>query len=76
MGLDQSQTVVLESILRSPFIVLFIIWEIVWKGIALWKAARNGQLYWYVAILILNSVGILPIIYVLFFQKDKSKKGK
>jgi hypothetical protein len=45
------------------------IWELIWKGIALWKTGRNNQLKWFVAILILNTVGILPIIYLKFFQK-------
>lgn len=49
-----------------------LIWSVSWKGIALWKSARNKQIIWFIAILILNSVGVLEIIYVLFFQIDKS----
>lgn len=54
--------------------LLFIplgIWDMVWKGIAMWKCGRNNQLYWFIAVLVLNTVGILPIIYLLFFQKKK-----
>lgn len=51
-----------------PLILVAVIWEMIWKGIALWKSARNKQLGWYVAILILNTVGILPIAYLLFFN--------
>jgi len=54
---------------------LFIIgalWEVVWKGIALWRAARNGHQIWFIFLLIVNSVGILPIIYILFFSKKKA----
>jgi len=47
----------------------FLIWELVWKGLALWKAARNNQNYWFVAILIFNTLGVLPIVYIAFFQK-------
>ncbi len=50
-------------------IVLLGAWELIWKGIALWKCGRHNQLTWFVFILILNTVGILPIIYLLFFQK-------
>lgn len=53
-----------------------IAWEAVWKGIALWKAGRNNQLGWYIALLILNTVGILPILYILFFQKSKERKKR
>lgn len=56
-------------------LVVLIIWETVWKGIALWKASRNHQLRWFIAMLILNTVGILEIVYILFFQaKPKNEK--
>jgi len=54
-------------------ILLLVIWEVIWKGIALWKCGRNNQLTWFVFILVLNTVGILPIVYLAFFQK-KSRK--
>lgn len=57
-------------------IVLISLWELVWKGIALWKCGRNNQLVWFIAILILNTAGILPIIYLLFFQKKKAVAEK
>lgn len=53
-------------------IAILAIWELIWKAIALWKAARNDQIGWFVILAILNSVGILEIIYILFFQKKKS----
>lgn len=54
-----------------PWILLLSVWESVWKAIALWKAARNNQLTWYVCILVFNTVGILPILYIKFFQNKK-----
>jgi hypothetical protein len=48
-----------------------VIWEMVWKGIGLWKSARNNQKTWFILILIFNTVGILPIVYLRFFQKKK-----
>jgi Family of unknown function (DUF5652) len=51
--------------------VIFVIWETVWKGIALWKAAKETQKYWFIAILILNTLGILPILYIFVFKKGK-----
>jgi hypothetical protein len=53
------------------WLIPLIIWEAVWKGIALWKSGRNNQLKWFIAILIPNTVGILPIIYLKFFQKKQ-----
>lgn len=51
------------------WIIPLSIWELIWKGIALWKAGKSNQLLWFVAILLLNTVGILPIVYLIFFQK-------
>jgi len=48
-----------------------IIWEFIWKAIGLWKSARNNQLVWFIVILFVNTLGILPIVYILFFQKKK-----
>lgn len=51
-------------------------WETVWKAIAMWKSARNDQLVWFVCIVLFNTLGILPILYILFFQKKSKKKKK
>lgn len=61
------------EILLLLLLAPLVIWEVVWKGIALWKSARNGQMGWFVPILIINTVGILPIVYIVFFQKKKGK---
>lgn len=53
------------------WLIPLIIWEAIWKGIALWKSGRNNQLKWFIAILLLNTVGILPILYLKFFRKKQ-----
>ncbi|MEM4247080.1 MAG: DUF5652 family protein [Candidatus Woesearchaeota archaeon] len=50
-------------------IFVLSIWEAIWKAIAMWKCGRNNQLAWYMCILIFNTIGILPIVYLLWFQK-------
>lgn len=62
----------------NPWFYVIITWAVIWKGIALWHAARNRQLAWYIALLIINTVGILEIIYLLFFRKPDAdwKFGK
>jgi len=52
-------------------IPVLVIWEGVWKGIALWRAARNSHLAWFICIIIFNTVGILPIVYIFGFSKKK-----
>ena len=55
---------------------LTILWIIPWKGYGLWKAAQNRDQIWFVAILVLNTLGILPIIYIFFIDKNKKVKNK
>lgn len=51
-----------------------IIWILYWKGMALWKSARKGDKYWFIAFLIINTVGILEILYIYVFSKKSENK--
>ena len=55
-----------------PLIFILILWEMIWKTIAMWKSARNNHLAWFILIVLINSMGILPIAYILLHKK----KGK
>lgn len=58
--------------LQVPAIVyLVMIWSTFWKGIALWRAAHSDQKYWFVAMLILNTIGILELVYLFRFAKNR-----
>jgi methionyl-tRNA synthetase len=52
-------------------IPLVVIWSMAWKGIALWKAGQNGHLGWFIALFLLNTLGILPIIYIFAFSQKR-----
>ena len=54
-------------------LLLLAVWSLVWKGFALWQAARNHQKVWFVILIIVNSLGILEILYLLAFCKNKNK---
>lgn len=54
--------------------ILLMLWALVWKGIALWKAARRSDKTWFIVLLILNTLGILEIIYVFLISKNKEEK--
>ncbi|MCK5450016.1 hypothetical protein KAI32_04065 [Candidatus Pacearchaeota archaeon] len=51
-----------------------LVWTLIWKCIGAWKSARNNQLIWFVSFFVFNTVGILPIIYLVWFQQDQTKK--
>jgi predicted permease len=47
------------------------VWDLAWKAYGMWRAARNNQVWWFVAILIFNTIGILPILYIYVFSKKE-----
>ena len=55
-------------------IVTLLVWTLVWQGIGLWRSARHEQRGWFIALLVVNSLGLLPIIYLAFFQRKPKKK--
>jgi hypothetical protein len=56
----------------APWIlVVLIIWSLVWKGWALWKAARLSSKWWFIILLIVNTLGILEIIYIFLVAKKQ-----
>lgn len=57
------------------FIVPFVLLDLILRGFALWKSARKDQNIWFIALLIVNSMGILPLIY-LVLNKDKKSDSK
>ena len=50
-------------------ILVVAVWSIYWKGMALWHAARKGEKVWFVVLLVVNTVGILEILYLYVFSK-------
>lgn len=53
--------------------VIILLWEVIWKAIAMWHAARKNQLVWFILIVIINSIGILSIIYLLINRKKSAE---
>jgi methionyl-tRNA synthetase len=58
-----------NMMLFGVIVPILVIWEAVWKGIALWRAGGNRQLVWFICLFIFNTVGILSIIYIFGFSK-------
>lgn len=53
---------------QNPLVVVLLValalWSLVWKGLALWRAAEKKKKPWFIILLILNTAGILEIIYL------------
>ena len=60
------------NLMAAPKLVLFgIVWSMMWTGFGTWRAARLGEKKWFIAMLVLNAVGILPMLYLWFKRKRK-----
>lgn len=69
----------LDLLLKDPkFFTLFtllLIWSLVWKGFALWRSAKNNHKIWFIVMLVVNTVGILEILYIFLFSQKKEEKS-
>lgn len=63
----------MEQFLTQNWLMLVIagVWTIAWKGLALWKSARNGDRRWFIALLVINTLGLLEIVYLYLVKKEK-----
>lgn len=50
---------------------IIVIWIFIWKGFAMWKAAKKNSPIWFVVLLVVNTVGLLEILYIFLFSKMK-----
>ncbi|MEM3018290.1 MAG: DUF5652 family protein [Candidatus Bathyarchaeia archaeon] len=54
----------------NPYVLIpLVTWSIAVKGIALWYSARASQKAWFVAVLVLNTIGILELAYIFLFRR-------
>lgn len=67
-----------QNINFPPYILVLIfiaiVWQLTWKGIALWKSAGQKQRNWFLVLFIfvpLNDLGILEIIYLFRYSKKR-----
>ncbi len=59
---------------RSLAIIIpLVLWSLVWKGFALWRAATRRDKVWFIVLLILNTAGLLEILYLFVFSKRELK---
>lgn len=53
---------------------LLLVWSLIWKGLALYRAGANRSPGWFVVLLIFNTLGILEILYLLLFSKRRKRE--
>lgn len=50
-------------------IIPLAIWTLFWKSLALWHAARRGSVVWFIILMLVNTAGILEIIFLIIAGK-------
>ena len=61
----------------SPFAPIFfvlVLWSLFWKGLALWHSGRRDQPWWFIILLVVNTFGLLEIIYLFLVLKLKASE--
>ena len=68
----------IEGIMQQliTFSLISLIWTIPLKGFSLWYSARNSQVAWFIVLLLVNTLGILEVIYLVFFREPKKAEKK
>jgi len=67
----------MEQLLQNPnYLALLLVWLIPWKGWALWRAAQQNSKVWFVVLLVVQTVGILEILYIFVLSKQKKVEGQ
>lgn len=52
--------------------IILVLWVFYWKGMALWKAARREEKWWFIVMLVINTLGILEILYIYYFSEREN----
>lgn len=70
--MDYGMTYFTENPGVFGLIIFVALWSWVWKAFALYRAGYNKSVGWFIALFLLNTLGILEILYLFVFGKKKS----
>ncbi len=59
----------------APIFLVLIVWSLYWKAKALWRAARRGDKAWFIALILVQSLGILDILYLYVFSQYEEQQA-
>ncbi len=74
MAYEYLSTIAEQMGISLGLFIIILLWSVVWKLLAFWKSARKGQVIWFIAFAIINTLGILEILYIYVFSDMKMKK--
>ena len=68
---QQVASAIFGSAISVVLLIVIMAWSVVWKGIALYKAGQRSDTPWFVILFLINTAGILEIIYIFAVAKKK-----
>ncbi len=57
--------------LLIPLFIMAMVWSFMWKGLALWHSAQKHEIGWFLVFLVVNTLGILEMVYLFGFRGMK-----
>ncbi len=67
----------ITTILSRPEVyIIFLTWSLIWKGLALWQSASRRHLVWFIILLVVNTMGILEILYIFYLNRWDLDQGR
>lgn len=57
-------------------VVAVTVWSLIWKALALYRAGSNKSPGWFTALLFINTVGILEMLYLFVFGRKKRRVAR
>jgi H+/Cl- antiporter ClcA len=72
MGWEQGAFGIVGGMFFGLVMLVLVIWTLYWKFHALWHAAKHDDKWWFIALMIINTMGILEIAYLYYFSKKVS----
>jgi methionyl-tRNA synthetase len=68
-----SQDLFAQHVWLAPVIAIVGFWTLTWKGLALYRAGANRNVAWFIVLLVVNTLGILEILYLFVFSTKLQK---
>ena len=57
----------IHTLTLTNLALISLIWVLPLKAISLWLSAREGKKIWFIALLIVQTMGILELVYLLIY---------
>ena len=74
--MENFNQVVTQTLSNPLLLMLFVIWSIFWKGMALWKSSQKKHLVWFIILLLVNTLGLLEIAYIFYLNRWELDNGR